>query len=170
MKKKLKVSIVLYVFVLSINTFTHAEIYKWVDKHGKSHFTDAPPTGFKTEEVRLKINTYSAVEIKPLEQRLGSDDKVVMYSAAWCGICKKAKHYFRTNNIPYKVYDIEKNRIGKMDFKLLGGTSVPIIIVGKKRMNGFNIARFNKLYESEIVQKRRENNSESQPADVPSAQ
>lgn len=167
MKQRLIASVVLYIFMLFISTFACAEIYKWVDERGKTHFTDSPPDGLKTEEIKLKINTYTAVEIKPLVQRLGSDDKVVMYSAAWCGMCKQAKHYFRSNNIPYKVYDIEKSRVGKMDFKLLGGTSVPIIIVGRKRMNGFNIARFKKLYESEIIQKKNENSIENQEDGVP---
>ncbi len=128
----------------------HAEIYKWVDEHGKAHFTDKPPTGKKTEEIELKINTYSAVKIKPLLERLGRTDKIVIYTTAWCGICKKAKKYFRKNNIAYIAYDIEKSRIGKRDYKALRGRAVPIIIVGNKRMNGFTASRFNKLYKEQM--------------------
>ena len=145
-------------------------VYKWVDEQGKAHFTDSPPDGFETEEIELKINTYAAVEIKSIEQRLGSDDKVVMYSAVWCGMCKKAKKYFRSKNIPHKVYDVEKSRVGKMDFKSLGGTSVPIIIVGRKRMNGFNVSRFEKLYESEIVAKKRKIAAKNQLIEAPVSQ
>lgn len=127
-----------------------AEIYKWVDKHGNVHFTDKPPKDKTVEEVKLKINTYSSVEIKPLVERLGKTDKVVMYSAEWCGICTEAKRYFRKNDIAYVSYDVEKSRTGKMDFKQLRGKSVPILIVGNKRMNGFNATNFNKLYEDQI--------------------
>lgn len=101
------------------------------------------------EEVTLKINTYTSVEIKPLVERLGRTDRVVMYSAEWCGICTRAKKYFRKNNIAYISYDIEKSRTGKMDFKRLRGKSVPIIIVGDKRMNGFTAARFDQLYKKQ---------------------
>lgn len=128
----------------------NAEIYKWVDERGNAHFTDTPPKDKKVEEVELKINTYTSVEIKPLVERLGRKGKVVMYSAVWCGICTKAKGYFRKNNIPYVSYDVEKSRIGKMDFKLLRGRSVPIIIVGDKRMNGFTVSRFDKLYKKQM--------------------
>ncbi len=131
-------------------------IYKWVDEQGKVHFTDNPPDDIKTEEVELKINTYSSVEIKPLVERLGKKDKVVMYSATWCRMCKKAKQYFQINNIPYVSYDVEKSRIGKMDFKLLHGKSVPVIIVGNKRMNGFTAAKFDRLYEDQMKQKESE--------------
>jgi glutaredoxin len=160
MKLDITVLITIGAALLSVSTFTDAEIYKWFDEQGNAHFSDAPPADLKSEEVELRINTFPAVEIKPLVQRLGQGDKVVMYSASWCGVCKKAKRYFKKNNIPYKVYDVEKSRIGKRDFKRLGGKSVPIIIVGTKRMNGFTASRFSKLYEKEIVQKRKAENLE----------
>ena len=134
--------------LLFISTFAYAEIYKWVDAQGNTHFTDSPPIESKAEVIEVKVNSYTSVEIKPLAERLSSNDKVIMYVTARCGYCKKAKQYFRSNNIPYKAHDIEKSRVGKRDFKLLKGKSVPIIIVGQKRMNGFNVTRFNKLYES----------------------
>jgi glutaredoxin len=134
-------------------------VYKWVDEQGKVHFTDNPPDKANTEEVELRINTYTAVEIKPLIERLGKKDKVVMYSATWCRMCNKAKKYFRANNIPYVSYDVEKSRIGKMDFKLLRGKSVPIIIVGNKRMNGFTAAKFDRLYQDQMKQKEIEDHS-----------
>jgi len=142
--------------LLLCSATVNSEIYKYVDELGKVHFTDSPPDGINTEEVELKINTYHSVEIKPLVERLGKKDKVVMYSATWCGMCNQAKHYFRKNNIPYVSYDVEKSRIGKMDFKLLGGKSVPIIIVGKKRMNGFTASRFDRVYKDQMKQKETE--------------
>jgi hypothetical protein len=35
----------------------------------------------------------------------------------------------------------------KMDFKLLRGKSVPIFIVGNRRMNGFFVTRFESRYQ-----------------------
>lgn len=141
----------------------NAGIYKWVDDQGKVHFTDSPPDDIKTEEVELRINTYTSVEIKPLIERLGKKDKVVMYSATWCRICKKAKDYFRNNDISYVSYDVEKSRIGKLDFKLLRGKSVPIIIIGNIRMNGFTAAKFDRLYEDQMKQKEIENQGRINP-------
>lgn len=142
------------ILILLLCSFSaSAEIYKWIDQHGKTHFTDKPPAGQKTEEVRLKINTYSAVQVTPLIERLGRTNKVVIYTTAWCGICKEAKKYFRDNNIAYIAYDVEKSRTGKRDYKLLHGKAVPIIIVGDKRMNGFTAARFDKLYKEQMKKK-----------------
>jgi len=137
-----------------------AEIYKWTDEHGIAHFTDKPPAGKKTETLVLKINTYTAVEVTPLVERLGRKDKVVIYTTAWCGICKQAKKYFRDNNIAYVSYDVEKSRIGRTDFKLLKGRSVPIILLGGKRMNGFTVARFDALYKQVQKQQTQAMNTE----------
>ncbi len=68
--------------LLSVSFPLNAEIYKWIDKNGKAHFTDTPPANQQVEEVEVKVNSYTAVEIKPLEKRLGRKDKVVLYSAA----------------------------------------------------------------------------------------
>lgn len=149
--------------LLLCSLVVNAGIYKWVDETGKVHFTDSPPDDTKTEEVELRINTYTSVEIKPLIERLGKKDKVVMYSATWCRMCKKAKNYFRENNVPYISYDVEKSRTGKMDFKLLRGKSIPIIIVGGKRMNGFNAAEFDRLYTDQMKLKESEDQYSKNP-------
>ena len=132
---------------LITNVAASAEIYKWVDEHGAAHFTDTPPADAAAETLDLKINTYTAVEITPLLERLGRRDKVVIYTATWCGICNQAKQYFKVNNIPYVAYDVEKSRTGRSDFRLLRSKSVPVILVGGKRMNGFTVARFDALYK-----------------------
>ncbi len=143
-------------FLLSMSLSADAEIYRWVDSSGKTHFTDNPPRNKKTEEVEVRVNTYSAVEVTPLLERLGRDDKVVIYTTQWCGYCKKAKKYFRENNIAYVAYDVEKSRIGKRDYRSLRGKSVPIIIVGDKRMNGFSVPRFEKLYKEQMEKNRQD--------------
>ena len=131
---------------------SYAEIYRWVDDQGRSHFTDVQPEGIKAEAVDLKINTYTAVEVTPLIERLGKEGTVVIYSAAWCGVCKQAEKYFRDNHIVYVSYDVEKSPRGRIDFKALGAKSVPVIIIGKKRINGFTVSTFDKVYKKEMQQ------------------
>lgn len=153
--------IMIIMLSLWVATPAIAEIFKWTDSKGKVHFTDSPPKDQQVEQVEVKVNSYTAVEITPLVERLGRKDKVVMYSAAWCGICKKAKQYFQQKSIPYIVYDIEKSRSGKRGYKLLKGKGVPIIIVDDKRMNGFNVKKFEKLY----AQQMKKNTPTTNPAE-----
>ncbi len=125
-------------------------IYKWTDAEGKIHFTDKPPAGGDVEELQLNINTYGSqstpVSPKAAVTDAGKGKQVVMYSTEWCQYCKKAREYFRSQNIAFREYDIEKSSKGRAEYKRLKGTGVPIILVGTQRMNGFSEDRFRKLW------------------------
>lgn len=122
------------------------EVYKWRDAQGKLHFSDQPPPDQAVEQVRLRsINTIKATSVSILEEPLQDTPDVILYSAEWCGACRTAKRYFRQKGIAYKEYDVEKSRRGKQDYQRLKGRGVPIILVGKQRMDGFSTGRFEQM-------------------------
>jgi glutaredoxin len=137
----------LALLLILFSASSHGEIYRWVDDHGHSHFSDQKPATNNAEEVTVKPNIYSSIPVD--DSAFSSGNKVVMYSTAWCGYCKKARAYFSASNIPYTEYDIEKNFYAKRRFKLFGGTGTPVIFVGKKRLNGFSVKRFEQIYEEQ---------------------
>lgn len=145
MHKRTRRAAGVFIATLAMAGGVHAEIYRWVDDNGKVHFSDKPSRQHASEDVKLRINTYEGVSYDTSSVDVGK--KVVMYSATWCGVCKKAKRYFEDNRIRYTEYDIENSATGKSDFKKLGGKGVPIILVGNRRMNGFSAAGFEKLYQ-----------------------
>jgi len=137
---------IFYIFFFLITVSVHAEIYKWTDEDGKTHFGDKPPADVESSIIEVKINTYESPDIEAFKNIFNKSDKVVMYSASWCGVCKKAKTYFKSNNVKYSEYDVETSSKGKRDFKRMGGRGVPIILVGDKRLNGFSKAKFESIY------------------------
>jgi glutaredoxin len=72
--------------------------------------------------------------------------EVIFYSASWCGICKRARNYFNSRQIPFTEYDVEKTRKGMDNFRLYRARGVPLIFVDGKRMDGFSVARFRQIY------------------------
>ncbi len=125
----------------------YGEIYKWVDKSGKVHFSDTKPAGGVVEQVAVKVNTITSPSISESDFLDALDRRqVVMYSAVWCGVCKKARRYFQQQGISFKEYDIEASRKGRQDFAKLNGRGVPIILVGKQQMSGFSADRFQRMY------------------------
>ena len=122
-----------------------AEIYRWTDEDGKVHFSDRPARDQASESIEIHVNTYENVSYSTSD--IEARKEVVIYSASWCGACKRAKRYFEDNEIEYREYDVEKSQKGKIDYRRLKATGVPVILVGKRRMNGFSEHGFERLYK-----------------------
>jgi glutaredoxin len=125
---------------------TNAEVYRYVDESGRVVYTSVKPdTNETVRKVTIRNNSVASMEGY---DEIESKD-VVMYSASWCGICKKARAYFEAQSIDFNEYDVDKDPRGKREFSQLGGRGVPLILVGDQRMNGFSQKRFEHLYSAE---------------------
>ncbi len=142
----MRISMLLCLLGTLFSGFSQAEIYTWKDTQGRTHFGDRPPPESTPEQLDLDINTIHRPEIQPLDGDTPGNQKVVIYTTDWCGVCRQAKGYFKRNRIPYREYDVEKSAKGRRDYKRLNGSGVPIILVGKQRMNGFSPDHFDQLY------------------------
>ena len=92
-----------------------------------------------------------------LEQVLATKDvipeatSVIMYSAAWCGVCKKARKFMQKEGIPFVEHDIEKDQSAAQELAQkskrqgikLGG--VPVFDIGGQMMGGFDPNRLKQL-------------------------
>ena len=140
--------------IVAVSATCPAEVYKWVDENGKVHFSDKKPEDSQAETLDIRVNSYSfpKIESNALDNRSASPPlptiprEVIMYSTARCGYCKKARAFFRKNNIAFEEYDVETTAKGRRDYQKLNGRGVPIILVGKQRLNGFSEERFMQIY------------------------
>jgi len=152
MKKRLW-TVLFSLIILSGIAPASAEIYTWTDEAGRIHFTDTPPEGSNSKQVDIgPINTYDSPSKIFIDETLARSTglptkkpRVVMYSTTWCGVCKKAKRWLQAKKVKFREYDIEKSDKGKRDYKRLKGRGVPIIMVGKQRMNGFSSSRMTQM-------------------------
>lgn len=137
--------------VLLLASSATAQVNKWVDDKGKVHYGDRPPAGVKVQPVEARISSYTdEAVISRLDPATGKRStllqpgRVVMFTTAWCGVCKRAKAWLKRNGIRFEEYDVESDPNYHREFKALGGTGVPLILVGDQRMQGFsekNLAR-----------------------------
>ncbi len=76
---------------------------------------------------------------------------VVLYSAVWCGFCKKAKAWLSQNNVPFVERDVERTAgaSAELSKKLadagLQGGGVPVIDWGGTLVMGFDVGKLEKL-------------------------
>lgn len=125
-----------------------AEIYRWRDADGRIHYSDMAPSEVAAQTLELRpINTITSPRLSRLDELFPRQQEVVIYTAQWCGVCTRAKAYFAREGIPYQEYDVENDARGRRDFRRLSGTGVPIILVGDRRMDGFDPVRFERILE-----------------------
>jgi glutaredoxin len=117
-------------------------IYKWKDANGVVHIGDRPPDASSSQKISVRVNTYKGGTAETRGNTSGSTaQKVVIYTTRRCGYCRKAKAWFAGKGVPYTEYDVENSKKGQRDYQKLGGRGVPIILVGKQRLNGFSESR-----------------------------
>jgi len=111
--------------------------YRWIDGQGKLHVSNS---GYP---VRLL-----QAETMPQDPQAPQtpQTRVIMYSASWCKICKKARAYFEQEGIPFTDYDIKNDMEARKDFLSRGGGLIPLLFIDGKKLVGFTVERFEKVY------------------------
>jgi glutaredoxin len=134
--------------LLALPLAASADIYRWTDAQGKVHYSDSPPPEVKAQQLKIRINS---IEVPALVSTVAdapaarARDKVRIYTAAWCGYCKKAKAYLAAKKVPFDEVDVETSEPRRSEFAQLGGRGVPVIVVGNRRMDGFDAATLDGL-------------------------
>lgn len=67
-----------------------------------------------------------------------SSTKVVLYGTETCPYCAKARDYLRGRGVAFADYDVTRSPQAKQAFNKLEGKGVPLIIIGGRRIDGFN--------------------------------
>jgi len=66
---------------------------------------------------------------------------VVMYSTAWCGVCKRARGYFEEKGVAFEERDVDEDPQARAEYELLNPRrSVPTIKIGDEVVVGFSAA------------------------------
>jgi glutaredoxin len=136
---------VLCFFIFSLPGW--AQVYKWQDERGVTHFSDSPPQG--KESVKMKVQekeetSERAIDLRQpadrqlQETRSNRDIQVIMYMTEWCGYCRKAREYLHSLGVNLIEYDIEKDKGKREEMHGRGGKGVPLIDVEGTLIKGYS--------------------------------
>jgi glutaredoxin len=126
-------------------TAASAQTYRWVDRDGKVHFTDAPPPAF-ARDVQKR-----ARDVAPADGAQGSFDlqqaqkkyPVVLYTAEPCVPCKDARELLGKRGVPYREVAVGSAETREELKKVAGEMEVPVLTVGKEVQRGFEPSLYN---------------------------
>jgi len=69
---------------------------------------------------------------------VGTKSQVILYGTTTCPFCKEARSYLKSKNISFVDYDVDLHEQGRKDFQKLNGEAVPLILIGDRKISGFN--------------------------------
>ncbi len=126
-----------------------ADLYKWVDAEGRTHYTDQPPppTAKSVERKSASGNTIESDTVPFQTQQAAKKYPVTLYSFQECGeVCASAEAYLTGRGVPFTLRNQEQDKLTVK--KLTGADQVPVLVVGTQPpLTGFQEAQWGELLD-----------------------
>jgi glutaredoxin-like YruB-family protein len=168
-----KAIIVVSILMLTIG-ISSAEIYKWVDEDGVTHYSDSPTEIIpesaedEIEEIQTPDPAPADTPPSPDESSQGAlrpdffdslndiqDDDAVdtptveIYETSWCVYCKKAKQFFRSKGIDFIAYNIEKDpQAARRMMAMTRRRGVPFVVINGQGISGYSVAAYEQALQN----------------------
>ena len=132
-----------------------ADVYRYTDDAGEAHYVDSikkVPEKYKAS-VRFannlpKLSKTPAVQYdQKSAEHAATRPPVEIYVAEWCGYCRALESFLKQHSVRYKRFDVENSEQGRVVYA--EHQSVPISIIGKTVVVGFEPNRFKSLLNIE---------------------
>jgi glutaredoxin len=130
-----------------------AQMYRWVDKDGKVHYTQTPPPADAKSSERKRLDAGSGAvpysDLPYATQNAAKNYPVTLYTAPECGApCEKARSLLVRRVVPFKeVSVVQQSEIDTLK-AASGSTQVPFLIVGAQKQSGFAEEAYGALLDS----------------------
>jgi len=114
-----------------------AQMYKWVDANGKTHYTDTPPPPTaKVAPIKAAVGGSSAAELPYALATAVKNHPVTLYTTSPCPGCDAGRAFLRRKGIPFS----EKTVTTSDDQEKLresGDGGLPLLTIGRNKLAGF---------------------------------
>lgn len=137
--------IVMLVGVAAASTqLAAAQLYQWKDAQGRTAYSDQPPPP-SIRNVERKSFKGSVIEVGESYATRSAREKypVTLYASA-CGVpCDQARQLLADRGVPFSSRDPQASPEAQAELKkLTGHLSVPVLVVGRDRIDGFETGQW----------------------------
>ncbi len=122
------------------------ELYRWVDKDGKVHYSDMPPPANVKNAQQKKLGDSVIEQDKlPYAFKIAMQNYPVTLYTSDCGeVCERARALLNKRGIPFRERNPLTDGDAAKDLKeLAGGLQVPTLFVGNNQLKGFQESGWN---------------------------
>jgi glutaredoxin len=115
-----------------------AQMYKWVDANGKTHFTDTPPPPTaKVAPIKAAVGGSSAAELPYALSIAVRSHPVTLYTSASCAGCDSGRAFLRRKGIPFTEKTVASTEDEAKLREAGGDGGVPFLTIGRTKLAGF---------------------------------
>ncbi len=126
-----------------------AQLYQWKDAQGRTVYSDQPPPpgAGQAQQKNFKGNF---IEIGESYSARTAREKfpVTLFSTACGAPCDQAKQLLGERGVPYSSKDPQVSPEANAELKkLTGRLSVPVLVVGQEKIDGFETGQWHALLD-----------------------
>ena len=118
-----------------------AQLYRWVDKDGKVHYTDTPPPTSAGKSAQLRSGGGNVADTSALPyatQQAVRNYPVTIYTHETCKeLCADARKLLQSRGVPFREVAVADEKSREELKKVSGGDEVPVMTAGKIVTKGF---------------------------------
>jgi glutaredoxin len=131
------------------------QLYRWTDESGRTHFTDTPPPPAARDVQKKRSRLATTVPQEPYAlQQARKLYPVKLYTARACDICGEARDLLNARAVPFAEIGVaDKEQVEELR-TISGGEAVPVLLVGAKRVVGFDATAYHEALDRAGYQKR----------------
>jgi glutaredoxin len=119
--------------------------------------SDTPPKQISTRKgVLLMALVIAAITLVSLVRHWAQNEAqanpedwtpqtVAIFTNDSCTYCAAAKRFLADKNVPYTEFNLDHSEKARQVFGMLNGRGVPLILVGKQRLNGYDPGTLSKM-------------------------
>ena len=126
----------------SLAALAQSNVYRWVDKDGKVHYTEEPPPADAKQSTQKRLGGGYVEEgqVPYATQIAARRNPVVLYVSDDCGeLCVQGRGLLTRRGVPYSEKNAQRNPADAEALKqLIGALEVPVLVVGENSVKGFN--------------------------------
>lgn len=126
----------------SLAAAAQTNVYRWVDRDGKVHFTDTPPPrdAVSASEKVMGGGAVDEGQVPYATQVAARRHPVVLYTGDDCDdYCGRARDLLSRRGVPFSEKNAQRSPKDADALKaLIGALEVPVLLVGDNVVKGFN--------------------------------
>jgi glutaredoxin len=145
-------------FLILIAGSAGAQLYRWTDEQGRTHFTDSPPPKGAKNVQKMGGAQPAAKDAKGgsapvgqepfVLQQARKENPVTLYSTPGCDACVEARKLLNLRGIPFReVLVTEEAQIAEVK-AAVGSNSVPSMVVGATPIRGYEEGAYNRALDN----------------------